>query len=154
MKQRKRHASWWTPEFVSVELFKVQKYPKTRKILKIFWKWQLNLRFLKTRKGHGKNQGIWRAQKSTKPEFTSVNITEVVFTLCRAEFAPAREPYRVGLLFTRKVCDFGGISVTERSSAAPISTVEHHISDRFCVTPAPHFGLVWTGIWNVAAANK
>ena len=26
----------WTPEFVSVELFKVQKYRKTRKVLKIF----------------------------------------------------------------------------------------------------------------------
>ena len=37
IKQRKRHAFWWTPEFVSVELFKVdQKYPKTSKILKLF----------------------------------------------------------------------------------------------------------------------
>ena len=26
----------WTPEFVSVELFKVQKYRKTRKVIKIF----------------------------------------------------------------------------------------------------------------------
>ena len=34
--QRKQHAFWWTPEFVSVELFKVQKYRKTRKVLKIF----------------------------------------------------------------------------------------------------------------------
>ena len=36
IEQRERHAFWWTPEFVSVELFKVQKYPKTRKVLKIF----------------------------------------------------------------------------------------------------------------------
>ena len=35
IEQRERHAFWWTPEFVSVELFKVQKYPKTRKVLKI-----------------------------------------------------------------------------------------------------------------------
>ena len=41
--------------------------------------------------------------------------------------APARKPYRITLLFTRKVCDFGGISVTERSSDALISKVEHHI---------------------------
>ena len=32
----KQHIFWWTPEFVSVELFKVKKYPKTRKVLKIF----------------------------------------------------------------------------------------------------------------------
>ena len=31
IKQRKRHAFWWTPEFVPVELFKVKKYSKTRK---------------------------------------------------------------------------------------------------------------------------
>ena len=32
IEQRKRHAFWWTPECVSVELFKVQKYPKKRKV--------------------------------------------------------------------------------------------------------------------------
>ena len=68
--------------------------------------------------------------------------------------APARKPYRITLLFTRKVCDFGGISVTERSSDALISKVEHHISDGFFATPAPLFGLVWTGIRNVAGVNK
>ena len=38
IEQCKRHAFWWTPEFVSVELYvlKVQKYGKTRKGLKIF----------------------------------------------------------------------------------------------------------------------
>ena len=30
--------------------------------------------------------------------------------------------------------DFGAISVTERSCAAPISKVERPISDRFCAT--------------------
>ena len=33
--QRKRHALLWTPEFVSVELLS-QKYPQTRKIVKVF----------------------------------------------------------------------------------------------------------------------
>ena len=36
IKQRKRDLFRWTPEFVSVELFKVKKYPKTRKVLKVF----------------------------------------------------------------------------------------------------------------------
>ena len=36
IEQRERHAFWWTPEFVSVELFKVQKYPKKRKIQTFF----------------------------------------------------------------------------------------------------------------------
>jgi len=31
IKKRKRHAFWWTPEFVPVELFKVKKYSKARK---------------------------------------------------------------------------------------------------------------------------
>ena len=45
---------WWTPEFVSVELFKVQKYCKTRtakpKVLENFkrsWKKPCNLKRLK-----------------------------------------------------------------------------------------------------------
>ena len=32
VKQRERDVFWWTPEFVSLELFKVKKYAKTRKI--------------------------------------------------------------------------------------------------------------------------
>ena len=40
----------------------------------------------------------------------------------------------IGLLFTGKNGDFGLISVTERSCAAPVSKVERCISDRFCVT--------------------
>ena len=33
--------------------------------------------------------------------------------------APARKPYRIVFLFTRKSGDFGAISLTERSCAAP-----------------------------------
>ena len=36
IEQHEQDAFRWTPEFVSVELFKIQKYPKTRKVLKIF----------------------------------------------------------------------------------------------------------------------
>ena len=30
------HIFWWMPEFVSVELFKVKKYSKTRKVFEVF----------------------------------------------------------------------------------------------------------------------
>ena len=53
-----------------------------------------------------------------------------MLTLCRIAFAPVRKLYRIGLLFTHKDTDFGAISVTERSCAAPISKVKSHISDR------------------------
>ena len=42
-------------------------------------------------------------------------------SLHRKAFAPAQNPYRVELLFTHMNGDFGAISVTERSSAMPIS---------------------------------
>ena len=42
-------------------------------------------------------------------------------------FAPARNPYLTRLLFTHKNNDFGAISVTKRSCAAPISKGESHI---------------------------
>ena len=48
--------------------------------------------------------------------------------------APKRKTYRIGLLFTHKNGEFGAIFVTEQSFAAPISKVERHISDRFCIT--------------------
>ena len=41
-------------------------------------------------------------------------------------YAPARKPYRIGLLFTHKNRDFGAISVTERICAASISKAEIH----------------------------
>ena len=53
-----------------------------------------------------------------------------MFTLYRIAFAPARKPYRIGLLFTYENGDFGTISVTERSYAAPISKVVSHILNR------------------------
>ena len=37
----KQQAFWWTPEFVSVELFKVKKYPQTRKTVNIFESYSL-----------------------------------------------------------------------------------------------------------------
>ena len=40
----------------------------------------------------------------------------------------------IGLLFTHKNCDFGAISVKERSCGAPLSIEERHISNRFCAT--------------------
>ena len=50
-------------------------------------------------------------------------------------FAPAQKPYRIGILSTRKNSDFGAISVTERSCAAPIPKVERHISDSCSYLP-------------------
>ena len=51
-------------------------------------------------------------------------------------FAPAQKPYRIGLLFTHMNRDFGAISATAGSCAAPrraapISKVESHVSNRF-----------------------
>ena len=53
-----------------------------------------------------------------------------MFTLYEIAFAATGIPHRIGLLFTHKSADFGAISVTKRSWAAPISKVESHISDR------------------------
>ena len=43
-----------------------------------------------------------------------------MFSLYQVAFAPAWKPYRIGVLFTDKNGDFGTISVTKRSCAAPI----------------------------------
>ena len=53
-----------------------------------------------------------------------------MFTLYWIAFAPAPKSYWIGLRFIHKNGDFGAISVTERSCAAPISKVESCISDR------------------------
>ena len=50
-----------------------------------------------------------------------------MFTLYLIAFTPPRKPYRIGLLFTLKNSDFGAISVTKRSCAAPISKVQSYI---------------------------
>ena len=55
-----------------------------------------------------------------------------MFTPYRIAFAPQRESYRMQLLFTQKTGDFGAISVTERSCAAPISKVEPPFIAPFC----------------------
>jgi len=41
---------------------------------------------------------------------------------------PARQLYRIGLLFTHKNGDFGANSVTERNCTAPISKLESRLS--------------------------
>ena len=58
---------------------------------------------------------------------TSDSPLKVFFTLQRLSSALAQKQYRIGLLFRYKKGDFGTISVTERSCAAPISQVESHI---------------------------
>ena len=52
-----------------------------------------------------------------------------MFTLYKIAFAATGIPHRIGILFTHKSADFGAISATKRSWAAPISKVESHISD-------------------------
>ena len=73
LKQHKRHAFW----FVSVELFKVKKYPQRRKILVKLFVSELNLRSWKTWKGLGKSHEIWTAQKSTNPVHNVIRINEL-----------------------------------------------------------------------------
>ena len=51
-------------------------------------------------------------------------------------FAPPTKSYRIGLLFINKNDCGRAISVTKRNYAAPISKVECHIRDRFCVNLA------------------
>ena len=51
-------------------------------------------------------------------------------SLEQATFAPARKPYKIGLLFTHNNGDLGVVSVMERSCSGPIAKVESHISDR------------------------
>ena len=60
------------------------------------------------------------------------NKSKAVFTIYQIAFAPAKKPYRIGLLFSHKNGDYGAISVTERGCAALISNVERHISNKFC----------------------
>ena len=54
------HIFWWTPEFVSVGLFKVKKYSKTRKVFEFL---KLTAKAEKVMESHR----ICRAQKSKKP---------------------------------------------------------------------------------------
>ena len=56
------------------------------------------------------------------------------FILYQTAFAPARKPYRIELLFTDKNGDFGAISVTEQSCAAP------NLIPRFSLAPKGRVG--------------
>ena len=58
---------------------------------------------------------------------TSDSPLKAFFTLQRLSSALAQKQHRIGLLFIYKKGDFGTISVTELSCAAPISQVESHI---------------------------
>ena len=49
-----------------------------------------------------------------------VAFTRAVFTVYWIAFGPTRQLFRIELLFTHENGDFGAISVTERSCAAPI----------------------------------
>ena len=60
-----RHAFWWTPEFVSVELLMVKKYPKTREILKIF-EVKTKPKVLENLKGYGKSWNL-KSSKECEP---------------------------------------------------------------------------------------
>ena len=50
--------------------------------------------------------------------------------------ARARKPYQIGFLFADNNSYFGAITVTERSSIAPISKVVSRVSDRCSYYPA------------------
>ena len=66
-------------------------------------------------------------------------LSKAVFLLYRKAFAPPRKSYRTGLLFTHKNDCGGATSVTKRNYVAPISKMELHIPDTFCVNLA-----MWT----------
>ena len=76
-------------------------------------------------------------------------LSKAVFLLYRKAFAPPRKSYRTGLLFTHKADCGGATSATKRNYVAPISKVECHIPDRFCVNLA-----IWTPFRTVAEMNK
>ena len=51
-------------------------------------------------------------------ENSLLTLPKALFTLYRMSFAPARKPYRIGLLFTHTSSDFGANSVTKRRCAS------------------------------------
>ena len=72
------------------------------------------------------------SQISYSQSFSSKNLkVSITFTQYWTAFTPVRRPYQVWLLFTQVNGDFGAISVTARSYAAPILKVDCHISDTF-----------------------
>ena len=81
-----------------------------------------------------------------------LNKFKASFTSYRIAFAPARKPYRIGLLYTRNnYDDFGAKSVTKRTCAAPISKWRvtyrrgvHTIRDSFSCQRKKLSGIAWT----------
>ena len=66
-----------------------------------------------------------KANKCTKKcdprsAFVCILVGVAMFTVYRIPFAPARKPYRIGLLFTNNNGDLCVISVTDRCCLAPI----------------------------------
>ena len=79
-----------------------------------------------------------------------------LFTLYPIAFAPARKPYRTGVLFKHKNGDFEAISVTERSRAAPILIFEKKKNGWTAVMPRAWsaFCLKLAVKWLWSRANK
>ena len=68
-----------------------------------------------------------------------------LFTIYQTSFAPARKPYRIGLMFTHKNSDFSAIFVRERSCTAPTLNEDLHISDTFVPLNWHSRTVAWTG---------
>ena len=63
----------------------------------------------------------------------TLSVTNSVHTIIRiTAFAPARKSYRKGLLFKHKSGDFGAISVSGRSCAAPVMREHRPYWISFC----------------------
>ena len=77
-----------------------------------------------------------------------------MFTINRKALALARNPYpyRIGILFTHRNDDFGAISATERSCAAPRRSLEWRVTYR--IGSVPQFGAVNTVTQTVSEVNK
>ena len=65
------------------------------------------------------------AIKSVNPVYWADDY--VLFTIYQTSFAPARKPYRIGLMFTHKNSDFSAIFVTKRSCNADLERRPSHI---------------------------
>lgn len=61
--------------------------------------------------------------------FLFQSVTQYLYQIA---FSSARKSYSMSLLFTHENSDFGAITVTEPSCAAPIPKVERQIWRRFC----------------------
>jgi len=81
MRQRKRHAFWWTPDVVSV---KVNKCSKTRKFFEFFsWTAERPGKIENVMEKVMESHGIWRAQTSTNPEILGGKDGGAYQAICR-----------------------------------------------------------------------